>query len=46
MKMKIVIGVVAVLVVLGAITPVMALKGYWTPNDTYPGPGLRNTMCF
>ena len=45
-EMKVLVSTVAVLVLLGAITPVMALKGYWTPNDTDPGPGLKKYHVF
>jgi hypothetical protein len=33
-EMKVLVGAVAVLVLLGAITPVMAIKGYWTPYSS------------
>jgi hypothetical protein len=39
--MKILLGALAVLVLLGAVTPVIAMKNYWSLNDSYPGKGLR-----
>jgi len=36
-----------IIVLLSAIVPnVMASQGYWTPSDSYPPKGLKNTTYF
>jgi hypothetical protein len=46
-QVKIIPIVLVIVILFSTIAPnVMALKGYWTTNDTDPGPGLKKYHVF